>query len=266
MIKHLPLILLLFVSINTSAQEALLPVRIMATTKATPERFIGTDAFGWEYVVAENEFRKVKDGKVYKYRNVALGDITRVDLQNPLQIVLFYKKFNTAVLLDNQLNETGTINFNETSPPVIADAVGLASQNRLWVYDVTTQQTGLFDFKKSSLHPLNTPSNSGITWYQTDYNYFYWTDSTRAFFMLNLFGAVTPKGTVPVFDYAQLISQNILLLKQGNALVQYNLASGKTAAIPIVEKSFTAFYYKEGILSIFTDSEIIQYKLSLPRE
>jgi len=266
MIRYLTLLVLLFASLYAAAQEALLPVRIMATPKATAQRFIGTDAFGWEYVVADNEFRKVKDDKAYKYRNVALGEITRADLQNPLQIVLFYKKFNTVVLLDNQLNETGVVNFNETTPPLIADAVGLASQNRLWVYDVTTQQTGLFDLKKSSYRTLTPPSNSGITWYQNDYNYFYWTDSTGAFYTLNLFGSVTSGGTLPGFSNAQLIAANTLLLQQGNTLVQYNLATRKATPVSIVEKSFTAFYYKEGILSIFTNSEIIQYKLSLPRE
>ena len=262
--KLLPLFLL-FVSV-AFAQEALLPVRIMATPKATPEHFIGTDAFGWEYVVADNEFRKQKDGKVYKYRNVSLGDITRADLQNPLQIVLFYKKFNSVVLLDNQLNETGTINFNEISTPIIADAVGLASQNRLWAYDITTRQTGLFDIKKSTFRTLTPPNNNSVNWYQSDYNYFYWTDSSGSFFTLNLFGSITSGGKVPAFDEAQLISKNTLLLKQGNMLVQYNLATKETKTISIVEKTFGAFYYKEGILSIFTDSEIVQYKITLPRE
>ncbi|MFP5438636.1 MAG: hypothetical protein ACLGH8_12665 [Bacteroidia bacterium] len=262
--KLLPL-LLLFVSV-AFAQEALLPVRIMATPKAPPERFVGTDAFGWEYVVADNEFRKQKDGRVMKYRNVSLGDITRADLQNPLQIVLFYKKFNSVVLLDNQLNETGTINFNEISTPVIAEAVGLASQNRLWVYDVSTQQTGLFDLKKSTYRALTPPNNNGISWYQNDYNYFYWTDANSSFFTLNLFGSITSGGPVPAFDSAQLISQNMMLLKQGNTLVQYNLTTKETRAVSIVEKSFGAFYYKEGILSIFTENEIVQYKIILPRE
>lgn len=263
--KNLLPIFLLFVSV-AFAQEALLPVRIMATPKAPPERFVGTDAFGWEYVIADNEFRKQKDGKVLKYRNVSLGDITRADLQNPLQIVLFYKKFNSVVLLDNQLNETGTINFNEINSPIIAEAVGLASQNRLWVYDVATQQTGLFDLKKSSFRTLTPPNNNGITWYQSDYNYFYWTDNNNTFFTLNLFGSITSAGSIPAFDAAQLISQNILLLKEGNTLVQYNLATKESKTVSIVEKTFGAFYYKEGILSIFTDSEIVQYKIILPRE
>lgn len=248
------------------AQESLLPVRIMATPKAAPQEFVGTDAFGWEYVVADNEFRKQKDGKVYKYKNVSLGDITRADLQNPLQLVLFYKKFNTVVLLDNQLNETGTVNFNELPTPVIVDAVGLASQNRLWVYDITTQQTGLFDLKKGTFRTLTPPNNNGVSWYQNDYNYFYWTDSKNDFYTLNLFGSVTAGGTIPPFKNAQRITDHILLLQQDNSLVQYDLSQKESKPLSIVEKSFGAFYYKDGILSIFTENEIVQYKITLPRE
>lgn len=246
-------------------QEALLPVRIMATPKEKPERFVGTDAFGWEYVIADNEFRKQKDGRVMKYKNVALGDIYNADLQNPLQIVLFYRKFNTVVLLDNQLNATTVINFNELPKPIIAEAVGLASQNRLWVYDVTTQQTGLYDPKLNAFRTLTPPFNDGIAWYQSDYNYFYWADTAGKCFALNLFGAVTALGSIPHFDAAQLLSPDTMLLQKDNTLYQYTLDTQKLTPVTIVEKSFRAFYYKDQILSIFTNSEFIQYKISLPR-
>lgn len=246
-------------------QEALLPVRIMATPKAAAERFEGTDAFGWEYVIADNEFRKQKDGRTLKYKNVALGDIYRADLQNPLQIVLFYKKFNAVVLLDNQMNVTNVINFNELVQPVLAEAVGLASQNRLWVYDLNTQQTGLFDTAKNTFRTLTPPNNDGIKWYQNDYNYFYWADNNSNLFVINLFGKVNILGALPAFDAAQLVSSEIILLQKGNNLYQYELATQKSTPLAIVEKTFGAFYYKDGILSIFTNSEIIQYKISLPR-
>lgn len=264
MIKKL-LPILLFCFATAFSQEALLPVRILATPKENPERFVGTDAFGWEYVIADNEFRKQKDGRVLKYKNLSLGDIYKADLQNPLQIVLFYRKFNTVVLLDNQLNATTVINFNALPKPIIAEAVGLASQNRLWVYDVTTQQTGLYDPKTNAFRTLTPPFNDGITWYQSDYNYFYWTDTAGKCFALNLFGAVTALGNVPLFDAAQLLSPNVLLLQKDNVLYQYTLDTQKQTPVAIVEKSFGAFYYKDQILSIFTPIEFIQYKISLPR-
>jgi hypothetical protein len=259
--------LLIMVCCNAPAlcQEALLPVRIMATPKAGAERFAATDAFGYEYVIADNEFRKQKDGVVLKYKNLSLGEIYRADLQNPLQIVLFYKKFNTVVLLDNQLNATNVINFNNIPEPLLAEAVGLASQNRLWVYDLNTQQMGLFDTSKNTFRTLTPPNNGGIKWYQNDYNYFYWADNNNNLFVLNLFGKINTLGTLPPFDAAQLIAPDALLLQKDNTLYEYTLSTQKNTPLTIVEKTFGAFYYKDGILSIFTNSEIIQYKISLPR-
>ena len=263
--KLLIALLALLCSSPALCQEALLPVRIMATPKPAAERFAGKDAFGWDYVIANNEFRKQKDGRVLKYKNVALGDIYKVDLQNPLQIVLFYKNFNTVVLLDNQLNATNVITFNDITEPLLAEAVGLASQNRLWVYDLNTQQTGLFDTSKNIFQTLTPPNNDGITWHQNDYNYFYWTDTGNNLFVLNLFGKISTLGTLPAFDAAQLISSDFLLFQKDNMLYQYQLSTQKSMPVTILEKTFGAFYYKDGILSIFTNSEIIQYKISIPR-
>jgi hypothetical protein len=50
-------------------------------------------------------FSKIGTRETFVYQNFSLGKITKVDLQNPLKIVLFYENFNTVVTLDNQLNE-----------------------------------------------------------------------------------------------------------------------------------------------------------------
>ena len=260
------LFLLISNLLPAKAQELTLPVKLLSNAKAGPERYVGVDAFGWEYTILENEFRKQKDGRTLKYKNVALGEIYRVDLQNPLQIVLFYRKFNTVILLDNQLNETSSYNFS-TLPEqeLIVEAAGLASQNRLWLYDVTTQQIGLYDTARGTFRTLTPPFNDGIKYYQSDYNYFYWIDVTGKCFAVNLFGNVSFLGNVPAFDAVQLVSPTEVLLSKGNVLYLYNLAAQSSKRIEIVEKTFSSFYYSAQILSIFTDTEIIQYKITLSK-
>lgn len=48
---------------------------------------------------------KKNNTQLWQYKNLSLGKITKIDLQNPLKIVLFYEGFNSVILLDNQLNE-----------------------------------------------------------------------------------------------------------------------------------------------------------------
>lgn len=265
--KRVFLFVLITLTLHTQAQELAVPVRLMANPKPATEKFVGTDAFGWQYTIADNEFRKQKDGRVLKYKNVALGDIYRADLQNPLQIVLFYKKFNTIVQLDNQLNETLNLNFSNlpnSQPELIVEAAGLASQNRLWLYDVSTQQIGLYDTAKNTFRTLTPPFKDGIKFYQSDYNYFYWVDNTGKCFAVNVFGSVTQLGTVPDFTAAQLLDASNILIATAEGLYVYNLPQQIQHKVEVVEKSFGSFYYKDQILSIFTDDQIIQYKINLP--
>jgi hypothetical protein len=265
--KKLLTAILLLVLLTLSAQELAVPVRLMANPKPSTGQFAGTDAFGWQYTIADNEFRKHKDNTVLKYKNVALGDIYRADLQNPLQIVLFYKKFNTVVLLDNQLNETLVINFSNlpnNQPELIVEAAGLASQNRLWLYDITTQQIGLYDTARHTFRTVTPPFKDGLKFYQSDYNYFYWIDNTGKCWAVNLFGTVTLLGPVPDFTAAQLLDASNILISTADGLYEYNLPQQSFKKVQVVEKSFSSFYYKDQILSIFTNDEIIQYKIKLP--
>jgi len=264
MMKKLLLFFALFSFAIVSAQ-GVIPVKLLSNAKSGPERYVGADAYGSQYTIFDNEFRKDAERGRLKFKVLSLGQVYRADIQNPLQLVLFYKAFNTAVLLDNQLNETSRINFSNIPQPIIADAVGLASQNRLWVYDINTQQIGLYDLAQGAFRAITPPFNDRIRYYQNDYNYFYWIDSQNRCHAVNLFGKVNFLGNVPEFGHAQFISSGALLLSREGALYHYNLASEKLTPVTIVEKSFRDFYLAGDILSIFTDSEIIQYKVTLPK-
>ncbi|AWH84995.1 hypothetical protein HYN59_07590 [Flavobacterium album] len=246
-----------------TAQEVAIPAKFLSSAKSGPERYIGSDTYGWQYTVLDNEFRKEKDGRMLKYKALSLGEIYRADLQNPLQIILFYRKFNTVVLLDNQMNETSRINFSNIQEPLIAEAVGLASQNRLWIYDVTTQQIGLYNLAQGTFRTLTPPFTDGIKYYHNDYNYFYWVDTANRCYAVNLFGKVSTLGTLPDYDQIQIVSPTLILLAKDGVLYHFNTVSGVKAPIAVVEKSFESFYYAGEILSIFTNHGITYYQLIL---
>ena len=256
--------LLFLVSVAGFAQHPAMSPLFFKSEKWEAGQFLGQDNFGNAYSIYENEFRKISNNRVSFYKNVSLGKIHQVDLQNPLQIVLFYKQFTTAVLLDNQLNETTKINFSELTIPLNPEAVSLASQNRLWVYDMLSQKLGLFDILKNTFQPITQSFDQNLKFYQSDYNYFYWVDTKQNLYVSNLFGKVNLLGNVPDFDQLQVISPNQILVKKDNELYFYNLEKSLKTPIAINEKSVVSFSYKEQILSIFTPQEIYQYKISLP--
>ncbi len=101
----------------------------MEIIKVVCDVFLGFDNQQNSYTITNNILTKTNQTSTYQYNNLGLGKITKVEIQNPLQIVVFYKNFNTVVLLDNQLNEIKKIDFNLKSTPVNLDAVALSSQN-----------------------------------------------------------------------------------------------------------------------------------------
>ena len=228
------------------------------------DQFLEYDQFGFYYYIKNNVLFKIKEKESFEYKNVSLGKITKVDLLNPLTIVLFYENFNTAVLLDNQLNEIQKINFSENQIPIMVGAIGLASQNQLWIYNNLTQQTGLFDFLKKEYKTVSIPFVKNIKKYQTDFNTFYWIDEENNWYTCDFFGKIIFKEKIPSFDSIEIINENKYLYSKDNILIYEDIEKDLKFEIEIPEKTFKKFYYKDQILSIFTSEGITNYKITIP--
>ena len=228
------------------------------------DQFLGYDQFDYYYYIKNNVLFKTKEKESFEYKNISLGKITKVDLLNPLTIVLFYENFNTALLLDNQLNETQKINFSENEIPIMVGAIGLASQNQLWIYNNLTQQIALFDFLKKEYKTVSIPFVKNIKKYQTDFNTFYWIDEENNWYTCDLFGKIIFKEKIPSFDSIEIINENKYLYKKDNFLIYMDTEKDLKFEIEIPEKTFKKFYYKDQILSIFTSEGITNYKITIP--
>jgi hypothetical protein len=189
-----------------------------------------------------------------------LGNITKVDIQNPLKIVLFYEDFNSVVLLDNQLNKMTEINFSQNTIPIVVNAIGMSTQNQLWIFNTLNQQIGLFDYLKNEYKTVSIPLTESIKYYQTDFNTFFWIDKKNNWFSCDIFGKISSLGTVPDFDKIEIISPQKYIFSKANTL--YLRENTNTISeIEILEKTFDKYYYKDQILSIFTAKEILNYKI-----
>lgn len=254
---------LFFVSVGFSQEKVINPI-LLSSLPLVADEFVTMDSFGYYYYIKSNVFYKQKDNELFQYKNLSLGKITRVDLQNPLKIVLFYEAFNTVITLDNQLNETLAVNFSKSQNPIVASAAGLASQNRLWIFNSLQMQLGLYDFTKQNLQPLAQPFQNPIRFYQTDYNRFYWIDSDQTVFFCDVFGKISTLGKIPSFDSVQLISNDLAIYQSDNQLYCYFFKDKKSSIIQIDKKIVEKFRIKDQFLIIFTNSEISTYQISLP--
>lgn len=263
---HKKLILLFFILqlVPVFAQDKNIQAVQVSFQKMEADDFVGYDVLGFGYFIKDNIFYKRKDDTTLEYKNPMLGKISKVDLHNPLKIVLFYENFNTIITLDNQLIEMENINFSKNPDPILVTGTGIASQNRLWIYNSLTQEIGLFDYLKNTYESISPLIQGNLKQYDTDFNTFQCIDENRNWYSCTVFGKITSIGQVSNFDQIQFISSQLLLFSKDRKLYIQDLKNRQIYTIGNVENSFKKFYYKDQILSIFTNHGITNYKISIP--
>ena len=264
MIKKIILLLFTLQFASALSQEQGLKVMPISSQKIDADTFIGYDGLGNLYYLKNNVFFKEQKEGLWQYKNISLGKITHVDIQNPLKIMLLYGNFNTAVLLDNQLNEIKKINFSENKVPILATAMGMSSQNRLWIYNSLTQQIGLFNYLKNTYQSITPSIHGNMKWYESNFNAFQWVDDDLNWYSCDPFVKITSIGKLPDFEQIQITKNKDVLYLKDKKLHLIPFQKDIRYTIEGVEKSFKKFYYKDQILSIFTDQEITNYKITIP--
>ena len=100
-------------------------------------RTMSMDELGNTYVVRTDNtlirYSSTGDSTGF-YRSVLNGDIGLVDATNPLRVLLFYPAFAKVIFLDRMLTEKSETDLHRNNI-LQTNAVGTASDGRLWVYD-----------------------------------------------------------------------------------------------------------------------------------
>jgi hypothetical protein len=96
------------------------------------------DNLGNIYVLnADNQLKKLgpKGDSLAVFNDVRrYGKITRIDVTNPLKILVYYREFTTVIELDRFLNIVNIVDLRKQNI-LQAKAVALAYDNSIWVYD-----------------------------------------------------------------------------------------------------------------------------------
>lgn len=262
--KHLFFFLLVSYGISTTGQIQTIKATLINSETIAADDFVGYDGFGNCFFIKNNVLFKKTEKLLLNYQNLALGKIKKVDILNPLKVIVFYEEFNTVVLLDKQMNEIQKIDFSKNETPIIASAIGISGQNKLWVYNSLNQQIGLYDIATNQFKNLGVPIKENLLFYQTDFNNFNWIDKQNQWFTCSIFGRVINNGKLEYQNQMQLLDKNVVLYLKENELFLFDRSSSLDYKIVIKEKSFKKFYYKDQFLSIFTNQEITNYKITLP--
>lgn len=184
------LIIILFSS-SLTAQDSI-QVHLEHTIHLEADHFWGQDAFQHTYYSKQLTFIKNTHQKRFEFKNIQLGQINSVDLLNPLEITVFYKNFNTAVTLDNNLNPINTINFNLLRDPKNIGFATTGIEQHFWLFNLNFQQLELFNYKTQQTKNIGQPIREHVIDMKSNYN-FCWLLTEKYLYQFNSYGSLLNK-------------------------------------------------------------------------
>lgn len=249
---------LLFLSVSVSSQESI-EAEFIKKAELNAETFIGIDNFEALYYLNYNVLYKKDNDTTINYNNVQLGEITGVNIFGPLKINVFYKDFNTVIILDNRLSEIFKIDFNKLQPYRNITHVSTGNENTLWVFNQDTQQLEVYDYKNRKTRTNTLPIQNRILDLKSDFNVC-WALTKDYLYNYNYTGSLNSKIKNEGYTSFFFDNGNIILKKENN-LFYLKKDSKIIQAIKLPELLIKQFFVTNETLYIYDEEFLHEYQL-----
>lgn len=257
--RHLFFIIVLLCNWSVFSQESysLTPIEKFALNA---DRFIGIDNLGDLYFIKNRTLHKKSAQGTYDFKDFQLGTISSVDLLNPLRVTVFYPDFNTAIVLDNRLNEVSRIPFVMKPPFLNVAQATTANDNRLWIFNIDSQQLELYNYRNESLQVLSRPIAEDYRSHISNFNFCYVLTENKLR-MYNIYGSYLK--SIPNEGFTKMsLNRDRLLVKNSEGL--FLLTEELTKKIPILTKEIQIkdLYLSDEFLYIYDGEFVHKMKLT----
>lgn len=205
--------------------------------------YITSDDLGNCYLVENNVLQKYStNGTLLKtYSNKSFGDITQVDVSDPMKPLLFYKDFSRIVFLDNTLSLNGTpVNVEELSFQDV-QLVAHSHNNGIWLF--TGQNTELVRLDEQLQVSHRTGSLRQVLGmnvvpnYITEYNNkVYLNSPADGILVFDMYGTYFKTIPVKQLQSFQVREDEILYLRDGK-LHSYNMKTLDEQSLPLPDST-----------------------------
>ncbi|MEM7185109.1 MAG: hypothetical protein AAF466_00515 [Bacteroidota bacterium] len=228
------------------------------------DRFIGYDSYQHLYYVNDGDLYKKGDLGEFVFRDFQLGPIASVDIINPLNVVVFYAEVNTVVLLDNRLNEKQRINFNTLPAFLNLSAATNAGNNRLWVFNMETQQLELFNYRTTGQTIISQPYEGSLVAQVSDFNDCLLLTETHLW-QINIYGSLLWETPLEGFERIVRSGKNIIGLKE-NRLYLINDKGVTRLENTFIENPVKDLQLTQDFLYIYDGKELYSIILTQPKQ
>jgi hypothetical protein len=247
-----------FIICSISAQETI-ETKLLSKIEVKADSIIGIDSFKTLFFIKNNTLIKQREAANLKYSNLQLGNITSANTFNPLKINLFYKAFNTVIILDNRLAEIFKIDFNTLQAYKNVTHVATGSDNTIWIFNQNLQQLELYDYKANNIRAKSLPISSEVIDLTSNYNSC-WLLTKDFIYQYNYTGSLISKIENIGFTSIKESDENIILKKE-NTLYLIPEKSKKIQEINLPNLLINQFLVTNQIVYIYTDEFLYQYQL-----
>lgn len=221
------------------------------------DEFIGIDNLEHVYYIKSNVLYKKTTSKIHSFSNLHLGKITSVDIINPLKIVVFYKDFNSVIIVDDKLNElTGVIDFNSTLLKNIS-YVSTATESNLWLYSEDDNRLEIFNYISNKVIFSKQLENDFQYQFASSNYHNFWLISNKKILQYNEYGSYIKSFNIE--NIIKLVSyRNILIYQTKNGLFQYSIDDElKSTPIKLLSSDKLQYFSLNNNLIYFFDENSV---------
>lgn len=252
-------IILLF-TVSLSSQSTI-DATLVKDTIFNVDTFVAADTFGTVFSITNNTLYKNSEDNPLNYSNIQLGEITSTNTFNPLKINVFYKDFNTVIILDNRLAEVYKIDFNTSENYRNITRVSTGSDTTIWIFNQDTQQLELFDYKTNKARAKTLPIQDKVIAMTSNYNYC-WVLTESQLLVYNYTGSLLNKIENNHF-IALSESNNTIILSTKNKLYYLDNKNNSFNPISIPNLLINQFFVTNEIAYIYSNNKLYKYQLKL---
>lgn len=143
-----------------------MPIILADSVFIDADRFVGADAFKNIYYTKKNVLYKKTKDTTLSFSSVSLGDMTTIDIKNPLKILVFFQDHNAIALLDNNLSILGeSKQFNRRNINLNVTFAQLASDDKIWLYSNDDSTLHLYSYQLDKIVESSPP----VYFYREDF-------------------------------------------------------------------------------------------------
>ena len=229
------------------------------STSLKADNLVAVDNFETIYFTKNDVFSKKTNETNITYNNLQLGELKTVNAFNPLKINLFYKDFNTVIILDNRLAEIFKIDFNSLPDYKNVSHISTGFDNTIWIFNQDLQQLELYDYKTNKTRIQTLPAQSPVLDLKSNYN-MCWLLTEKNLLIYNYFGSLLKKIPNTGFTAIQPANEN-LILKKDSALFYLNKNTSEFLRIDLQDLLVNDFFVTNETLYIYNNETLQKFRI-----